>query len=109
VYVIHAADGNIPSDMSTGSDDEIEEERRLFYVACTRARDHLYVTVPLRYYVVGKGPTDRHGYAQPTRFVTERMKPLFAHATADTSEDADAPAAGGAAADVRARVKKMWA
>jgi DNA helicase-2/ATP-dependent DNA helicase PcrA len=109
VYVIHASDGNIPSDMACSSAEEIEEERRLFYVACTRARDHLYVTVPLRYYVVGKGPTDRHGYAQPTRFVTERMKPLFAHETAGTPEDADTPAGGGAAADVRARVKRMWA
>jgi len=37
VYVIHAADGNIPSDMATASDEQIEEERRLFYVALTRA------------------------------------------------------------------------
>ena len=53
VYVIHAADGNIPSDMATGSPEEIEEERRLFYVACTRARHHLYVSHPLRYYKAG--------------------------------------------------------
>ena len=50
VYVIHAADGNIPSDMATGTPEQVDEERRLFYVACTRARDHLYVTHPLRYY-----------------------------------------------------------
>jgi DNA helicase-2/ATP-dependent DNA helicase PcrA len=46
VYVIHAADGNIPSDMSCGSDEQIEEERRLFYVALTRARDFLEVCMP---------------------------------------------------------------
>jgi DNA helicase II / ATP-dependent DNA helicase PcrA len=109
VYVIHAADGNIPSDMACGSADEIEEERRLFYVACTRARDHLYVTVPLRYYVVGKGPTDRHGYAQPSRFISERVKPHFHSTTAGPPEPADAPVRGGAAADVRARVRRMWA
>lgn len=50
VHVIHAADGMIPSDMSTGNDEEIEEERRLFYVALTRARDNLYVYFPLRFY-----------------------------------------------------------
>ena len=50
VYVIHAADGNIPSDMATGGPEEIEEERRLFYVALTRAKNWLYVCCPLRYY-----------------------------------------------------------
>ena len=50
VYVIHAADGNIPSDMATGSEEEVAEERRLFYVALTRARDFLEVCMPLRYY-----------------------------------------------------------
>ena len=47
VFVIHAADGNIPSDMATGKLEEIEEERRLFYVALTRAKDWLYVCYPL--------------------------------------------------------------
>ena len=50
VHVIHAADGMIPSDMATGDDDEIEEERRLLYVALTRARDALHVYLPMRYY-----------------------------------------------------------
>ena len=44
--MIHAADGMIPSDMATGDAEEIEEERRLFYVALTRARDMLYVYFP---------------------------------------------------------------
>ena len=50
VYVIHAADGNIPSDMATKNAAEIEEERRLFYVALTRAKNFLYVCCPLRYF-----------------------------------------------------------
>jgi DNA helicase-2/ATP-dependent DNA helicase PcrA len=70
VYVIHAADGNIPSDMATGSEEEIDEERRLFYVALTRAKDWLYVCHPLRYYVHPRSFSDVHGYAQPTRFVS---------------------------------------
>ncbi len=109
VYVIHAADGCIPSDMACGSADEIEEERRLFYVACTRAKDHLYVTVPLRYYVVGKGPTDRHGYAQPSRFLSERVKPHFVALSAGPAEEPDARDAGGPAANARERVRRMWA
>ena len=71
VYVNHAADGNIPSDMATGSGEEIEEERRLFYVALTRAKDFLEVCFPLRYYQKKRATGDRHTYAQVTRFLPE--------------------------------------
>jgi DNA helicase-2/ATP-dependent DNA helicase PcrA len=67
VHVIHAADGMIPSDMATGDDDEIEEERRLLYVALTRARDALHVYRPMRYYRKPKG--DPHSYSQLSRFL----------------------------------------
>jgi DNA helicase-2/ATP-dependent DNA helicase PcrA len=50
VFVIHAADGNIPSDMATKDTESIEEELRLFYVALTRAKSWLYVLCPMRYY-----------------------------------------------------------
>jgi len=69
VSIVHAADGMIPSDMATGDQDEIDEERRLLYVAMTRARDTLNIFFPLRYYHRGKGLTDRHTYAQATRFI----------------------------------------
>jgi superfamily I DNA/RNA helicase len=42
--------GSIPSDMATGSPEEIEEERRLLYVAMTRAKDELDLIVPHRFY-----------------------------------------------------------
>jgi DNA helicase II / ATP-dependent DNA helicase PcrA len=77
VYVIHAADGNIPSDMSTGRLEEIEEERRLFYVALTRAKDWLYVCYPLRYYSYPRTFSDVHGYAQLTRFLPEAVRRFF--------------------------------
>src|SRR5207302_9246720 len=59
VYLIHAADGIIPSDMADG-DAAYDEERRLLYVAMTRARDALYITFPLRYYHRKHPFGDRH-------------------------------------------------
>ena len=58
VYLIHGADGCLPSDMATGSPEGIEEELRLMYVAMTRARDFLYVTWPKRYYHMPFGVSD---------------------------------------------------
>jgi DNA helicase-2/ATP-dependent DNA helicase PcrA len=75
VHVIHLADGSLPSDMATGNDEEIEEERRLLYVAMTRARDRLWCYVPLRYHT-GLGRawwSDRHSYAQRSRFLTDAV------------------------------------
>lgn len=74
VHVIHAADGMIPSDMATGDDERIEEERRLFYVALTRARNDLYIYFPLRYYRRPRGLEDPHTYAQLTRFLPEDVR-----------------------------------
>jgi DNA helicase-2/ATP-dependent DNA helicase PcrA len=77
VYVIHAADGNIPSDMATTSQEEIEEERRLFYVALTRARDRLFVCYPQRYYFANRRRGDEYGFAQRTRFLPDEVTALF--------------------------------
>jgi ATP-dependent DNA helicase UvrD/PcrA len=77
VHVIHAADGMIPSDMATGDDEEIEEERRLFYVALTRARDALHVYAPMRYYRRPRGLEDPHAYAQVSRFLPEDVRAHF--------------------------------
>lgn len=112
VYVIHAADGNIPADLACGSPEEIEEERRLFYVACTRAKNHLYVTHPLRYYAAGRGFSDSYGYAQRTRFIPDTLRPLFAEVQARPEAENDDAARNGAAlattASIRAGVKSMW-
>jgi DNA helicase-2/ATP-dependent DNA helicase PcrA len=77
VHVIHAADGMIPSDMSTGDDDEIEEERRLLYVALTRARDALHVSYPQRYYRRPRGLEDPHAYSQRSRFLPDPVVEHF--------------------------------
>jgi DNA helicase-2/ATP-dependent DNA helicase PcrA len=75
VHVIHLADGSLPSDMATGNEEEIEEERRLLYVAMTRARDRLWCYVPLRYHTgVGRAWWgDRHSYSQRSRFLTDAV------------------------------------
>jgi DNA helicase-2/ATP-dependent DNA helicase PcrA len=87
VHVIHAADGMIPSDMATGDDGSIEEERRLLYVALTRARDMLYVYFPLRYYRRRRGNDDVHAYAQLTRFLPERVTALFDEQSTEACAD----------------------
>ena len=50
VFVLNCVDGCIPSDLATGSTPEIEEERRLLYVAMTRAKDHLHMVIPQRFF-----------------------------------------------------------
>ncbi len=70
VFLIHASDGNIPSDMSLSEPGGVEEERRLLYVALTRARDHLHVSFPQRYYIRRFGGDDRHTYAPVSRFLS---------------------------------------
>jgi DNA helicase-2/ATP-dependent DNA helicase PcrA len=112
VHIIHVADGSLPSDMATGNDDDIEEERRLLYVAMTRARDRLWCYLPLRYHVgLGRARlADRHSYAQRSRFLTD---PVLA--TMDREGDsprlvdagAPAPAAVIPLADVDALVTAL--
>jgi DNA helicase-2/ATP-dependent DNA helicase PcrA len=116
VHIIHAADGMIPSDMATGRDDEIEEERRLLYVAMTRARDALHVYFPLRYYHKGRGLTDRHTFAQVSRFLApvvegrfDRQTTAAVSAAGETAPDplvAADPAAGTQAVD--ALISGLW-
>ena len=77
VHLIAAYDGNFPADMSAGTKEGIEEERRLLYVALTRARRRLHVYVPLRYYHRPRGGDDAHGYGKPSRFLTDAVKRLF--------------------------------
>jgi DNA helicase-2/ATP-dependent DNA helicase PcrA len=109
VYVIHAADGNIPSDMATGSDEAIEEERRLFYVALTRARDFLEVCFPLKYYHRKWGASDRHSLAQLTRFVPETIVDRFERISLAAKGAGDAPSAQQAGSDIREKIGAMWA
>ncbi len=81
VHVLNVVDGCIPSDMATGSAAEIEEERRLLYVAMTRAKDYLHLIVPQRFYVTQQTPGgDRHLYAGRTRFIPQALTTHFEQA-----------------------------
>jgi DNA helicase-2/ATP-dependent DNA helicase PcrA len=109
VHVIHAADGMIPSDLSTGDDDEIEEERRLLYVALTRARDALHITYPQRYYRRPRGLEDPHSYSQRSRFLPDEVLEHFEVLGPQVATVPDAHDAVTAAADVDAFLAGLWA
>jgi DNA helicase-2/ATP-dependent DNA helicase PcrA len=108
VYVIHATDGNIPSDMASGSEEQIEEERRLFYVALTRAKDFLDVCVPLKYYVKKRGLSDRHSYAQLTRFLPDSVLHHFQRMKLDPNPAVEPKARVEVATTIKTKIVQMW-
>jgi DNA helicase-2/ATP-dependent DNA helicase PcrA len=109
VFVLNAVDGCIPSDLATGSQSEIEEERRLLYVAMTRARDELALMVPQRFYTHHQPRSgDRHVYAARTRFIPPAILKLFEQRMWPLPDGQPARAAPGPQVDLRARVKGMW-
>jgi DNA helicase-2/ATP-dependent DNA helicase PcrA len=78
VFVLNVVDGCIPSDLGAGTTAEIEEERRLLYVAMTRARDDLHLVVPQRFFTHGQNAHgDRHVYASRSRFIPDELLGLF--------------------------------
>jgi DNA helicase-2/ATP-dependent DNA helicase PcrA len=110
VSVLRVVDGCLPSDMATGNAAEIEEERRLLYVAMTRARHHLHLLVPQRFYVTQQAARgDRHVYGSISRFVPPALHGLFAHVApvggGAAGEAVGAPAMG---VDLGARVRSRW-
>ena len=74
VHILALYDGNFPACMAAGSKETIDEERRLLYVAMTRARRQLHLYVPLRYYHRPHGMDDAHGYGKPSRFLTDQLR-----------------------------------
>lgn len=109
VQVLHLADGMIPSDMSTDHAAAIEEERRLLYVAMTRARDHLLLYFPLRYHYTLRRRGDEHGFAQLCRFLTPEVRDRFESHTGERvgCEDADGGDAA-VAANPFGEVRRLW-
>ncbi len=109
VHLIHAADGNIPSEMSLGDDVGLGEELRLAYVAMTRAKDELTVNFPLRFHVNRRALDDKHVYAQLSRFV-EPIRDLFHEpAAAPVSDDEIVGLADvGLADEVDTSLSALW-
>ena len=110
VSVLNVVDGCIPSDMATGNAAEIEEERRLLYVAMTRARHHLHLLVPQRFYVSQQSAYgDRHMYAAISRFIPEEIRDRFVHLGASPGTALVEPAVPALpAVDIGARLRAAW-
>lgn len=109
VSLLHAADGCIPSDLATGDAEEIDEERRLLYVALTRARRHLTVLAPLRFHVRERQPSDRHIHAPLSRFFTPEVRACFDEVSEGPTGLPSMPAASPGLADaVRAQSRARW-
>ncbi len=69
VHLLHVTEGSFPSDMGVSTVEGLDEERRLFHVALTRARDTLHLYAPLRYHHHPRARDDRHSWAQRSRFL----------------------------------------
>jgi DNA helicase II / ATP-dependent DNA helicase PcrA len=112
VYLLNVVDGSFPSEFATGKPELIEEERRLLYVAMTRARDDLVLLAPLRFHVTQQSRQgDAHVYGGRSRFFTEKMLKVFDNATLRSAQLGEAGLAGAAeeaSLDVGARLKQMW-
>jgi len=110
VYVLNVSDGSFPSEFATGRPEAIEEERRLLYVAMTRAKTDLHLMAPLRYYVTAQARSgDRHVYGARSRFMT----PAVLACTEQTVWPAGAGTPGSAApsgpqVDVAGLLRQMW-
>ena len=111
VFVLNVVDGCIPSDMATGAAAEIEEERRLLYVAMTRARHHLHLMVPQRFYVTQQAEFgDRHLYGSLSRFIPPALLPQFETVDARCVPALRAPMSTppDAALNLAERARSMW-
>jgi DNA helicase-2/ATP-dependent DNA helicase PcrA len=112
VFLLNCVDGCIPSDLGAGSTAELEEERRLLYVAMTRAKDHLHMITPQRFFVHNQhSQGDRHVYATRSRFIPATLLQFFESTSwpvvAPMSE-AERQHRQQVRIDVTARMRGMW-
>jgi ATP-dependent DNA helicase UvrD/PcrA len=110
VYVLNVADGNFPSEFSAGKPEMIEEERRLLYVAMTRARNELYLCAPLKYAVTQQAKDgDAHVYGAKSRFMTDKLLECFERTNYRSMRGVEnLQAAEAATVNVVAELKEMW-
>lgn len=111
VYVLNVVDGCMPSDLGAGSRPELEEERRLLYVAMTRAKDDLHLVLPQRFFTHGQNAQgDRHVYASRTRFIPATLLQYFECMTWPKvrQESAKQAETRNVRVDIAARMRGMW-
>ncbi|GAB4522732.1 MAG: ATP-dependent helicase [Haliangiales bacterium] len=115
VFLLNCVDGCIPSDMATGDAEQIEEERRLLYVAMTRARDQLHLVHPLKMFVKEqRRHGDRHVYTPLSRFLSNPVTAACQRVSRGrgVAELEEAARAGRksprVSVDVAARLRDMW-
>ncbi len=111
VYLLNVADGNFPSEFATGDPEQIEEERRLMYVAMTRAKKQLHLIAPLRFYVPQQARHgDRHVYGARSRFMSDAMLAHCDRSSWPTSMRAESTPgeAGEPLMDIARSLGEMW-
>ena len=105
VFVIWAVDGWFPSSRSLEDESQLEEERRLMYVAMTRARNHLAVTYPLNVYATRRGSD--YSIDQLSRFIDRGLREKMQRVVPQEAAAVVAPEApvAGPPIDLRALLK----
>jgi len=109
VHLLNVADGNFPSEFSTGRPDLVEEERRLLYVAMTRAKRDLHLIAPLKYYVTQQSRMgDRHIYGAKSRFLTSAVMQCLEQVSCGELEESAGISSGKAQVDVAGKLRALW-
>jgi DNA helicase II / ATP-dependent DNA helicase PcrA len=110
VYVLNVSDGNFPSEFSTGKPEMVEEERRLLYVAMTRARNELHLCAPLKYQVTQQPKNgDAHVYGAKSRFMSDKVLETLEKISIRSTVGVDnLKATDTTTVDVVAQLKEMW-
>ncbi len=110
VHLLNVADGNFPSEYSTGKPELIEEERRLLYVAMTRAKSELHLVAPLKYYVTQQSKRgDAHVYGARSRFLTRKVMATLEETVWPAGEGGVTEPAGDAPrVNVAEKLRGMW-
>ncbi|MGH8734556.1 MAG: 3'-5' exonuclease, partial [Burkholderiales bacterium] len=109
VHILNVADGNFPSEFATGRADLIDEERRLLYVAMTRAKSELHVIAPLKYYVAAQSRMgDRHVYGAKSRFMSAQVMACMAPVAWGEERSEREISSANVKVDVAARLRGMW-
>ena len=111
VFVLNVNDGNFPNEFACGEPARIEEERRLLYVATTRAKETLSLIRPLKYWVPEQTRHgDKHVYGAKSRFLTPVVMKYIrerGHGEIQPAVDLDA-GKGDPVMDVRERASSMF-